>query len=1139
MATEPEPLYYIYQGQKKTLALDAGHVAIHLKEPPADSLPSSLASRGIVAADVESRPLSDWMVIRAEKFLGNARTNSAPNSNSAQVQAAHLHSAIRSLASTGDPAIDFVSPVFRDNRGNPILLSPRLLIGFSKDLSQTDRARLLSSIPEGAFTEQVPFSQPNDTRWQVRTNDGFVVLARANELAQTPGVTYAEPDLIATGYHDFQPNDPSFFQSWALRNVGQSNGQAGFDLNATAAWDVTLGSSSVIVVVLDCGVQQNHPDINQIGGRNFTNDSPGNGGAPVGANDNHGTWVAGCVSERINNGLGTSGLAPGCRVASARVHTRTTTSGTFTFQFSWIVDALNWAQSIGARVTNNSNGYTQHSGAIDAAYANTHANGIVHFAASGNESQATVSYPASIPAVNAVGAVNRFGVASSFSNSGSGLKFVAPGEQILTTDRTGLASDPGDYATVTGTSFASPYAAAAAALVFSVHPTWTAQQVEQQLQQTCRDLGSPGYDTTFGHGMPDAFKAVTFVAPPPTPTPTPTATPNPTPTATPTPTPTPITTPTPGGLPNIAPYRPDGWSDYVVITRDKPVVADVTDSPYLLSSDVLYVSFSVVNNGTGDNFIPIGVRVSVDNQPVLLVHSDTTQIRNVGIQWRYQLLGTFPAGVHTVRIETDYENGIAESDETDNVYQRAITIVDVAPPTPTPTPTPTIPPTPTPIPLPSFPPARSPTATPNPNPRPINPANILLAIGNVSGGTIGQRESNTVREITRAGSLIQSIGFNWQNGPYPENEYLGDIIPDNVGGVYALNGTHFPLVTRFSPTTNSFDHAIVEGFSNQGSSSAITGFEKYIYCFSSIRDGVIRYDTVSKTIEVFHEDLQIGDLKIGADGKLYSLTNRCPGTCVTVFDPLTMEIDRTITLPVALWAGGLRAIAADASSRIFVCDIGGNIYRLTPEGAVAATKFVGFGLVDMDIAQDGGVVAVEFGGRVFVGDIQLQSFRSFLGVNNPQVAGWELRIAFGRGRFAGIAPSPTPAPSATPPAITVPPATVTVRSSGSVAEGGTGRFTISASPVNAFQPITVNYSLIGNAGLNRDYTLDGTSGRAVIPAGASSVTISVHALPDAAKERGEKLTLTLQPGSGYNLSRVKTTRKATLTIVNVGGNRRR
>ena len=526
-----EPLYYTYHGRPKTLTLDARHIAVHVRGSNcASALPASLANRGFTASDIEDRPLPDWLLLRAPDVTMRPRTNAQPGSTTAaRTEASTVHALIQSIHASTDSDVDFISPVFTDAAGHPVVLTRRLLIGFDKDFSANERAQLQASVAEGAATEQVNFPQPHDLRWQIQSADGFAVLARANALAQTPGVKYAEPDIIATGKQHLVPSDPSFSQSWGLRNTGQSNGLFGFDLNATNAWNITVGDPSVIVLILDCGIQQDHPDINQVTGKDFSSDAFSNpNGGPFGPNDNHGTLVAGCVSEGINNGLGTTGLAPGARVAAARVETNGKSNGTFTFEFSWVVDALNWGQSIGARVSNNSNGYDMPSSAIESAYATTRANGMVHFASSGNDSSSIIGYPASINGVNAVGSVNRFGTESQFSNYGPGLKFLAPGEQILTTDRTGQSGDGnGDYITVSGTSFSSPYAAAVAALLISQNPTWTAAQVESQMQGTCRDMGAPGYDTIFGYGLLDAFRALSGPAPTPTPTPSPTPIGNP------------------------------------------------------------------------------------------------------------------------------------------------------------------------------------------------------------------------------------------------------------------------------------------------------------------------------------------------------------------------------------------------------------------------------------------------------------------------------------------------------------------------------------------------------------------------------------------------------------------------------------
>jgi len=280
------------------------------------------------------------------------------------------------------------------------------------------------------------------------------------------------------------------------------------DMRGYAAWDLTQGDPDVLVLIIDTGVEQDHPDISQVPGMDFTTD--GGDGGPVNMCDDHGTAVAGCVSATIDNSLGISGIAPGCRVLSARTFISTLDcSGSWNADYAWTVDALAWGETQGARVSNNSNYYGGSSSAITATYASTRDNGMVHFASAGNDNDPFVSYPASLPTVQAIAALNRNGNKASFSNYGSQLAFSAPGEDIYSTDRTG--SDgyySGDYGYVDGTSFASPYSAGVAALVISQEPGLTAEEVEDRLKCTCRDLGTFGFDDTFGYGFVDAHAAL-------------------------------------------------------------------------------------------------------------------------------------------------------------------------------------------------------------------------------------------------------------------------------------------------------------------------------------------------------------------------------------------------------------------------------------------------------------------------------------------------------------------------------------------------------------------------------------------------------------------------------------------------------
>lgn len=414
---------------------------------------------------------------------------------------------VQAIAATAEA--EFVSPVFVGSDGGPVIITPDILVQFKPHVQASDVLVALTVTSGGTVVENGFGKMINAYRVRPATRNGFDVLDAANRLAVRDDVIFAEPDFMFSGRNELIPNDTFFTSEWGVHNTGQSGGLVDFDMDGPEAWDVELGDPAIIVVVIDNGVQQNHPDINQVPGNDVTSD-PSNSGDPVNACDNHGTPVAGCISAVINNGIGVAGIAPACMSASVRTFiSNLSCDGSWSSNASWTVNALTWAQSIGARVTNNSNYYGFTSAAINTKYSDTKNAGIVHFASAGNDSSPTISYPSSLPTVNSIAATRRNGIRASFSNWGNGLDFSAPGESIITTDRTGGSGYVGgDYANVNGTSFASPYSAGVAALILSINPSMTALEVEERLQQTCRDMGAAGYDTDFGWGMVNARDAL-------------------------------------------------------------------------------------------------------------------------------------------------------------------------------------------------------------------------------------------------------------------------------------------------------------------------------------------------------------------------------------------------------------------------------------------------------------------------------------------------------------------------------------------------------------------------------------------------------------------------------------------------------
>lgn len=484
------PFSYRYFKQPRELELDVGRVAVF--GPAGFGDRSALVVRGLAGAADEQLPLKDITLARVAQASRDALS----------VQS------IVAAAADGD-GVEFVSPVFIGEDGGPVIVTRDVLIGFGDQIAPRQARAIIAEMIDAEILDEAFGDTPNVYRVRARSRDGFEVLASANAIADRPEVRFAEPDMVFTGRGTLIPNDPNFPDAWAFQNTAQFGGVSGQDMNAVKAWDITTGSDSIITVVIDVGVDPAHPDLNlRLPGGDTTG---ANGqGAPMNACDNHGTAVAGNISGKINNSLGSSGLAPTSRVASARTFVSSLNcDGSWSSQTSWTVAALTFAQFINARVTNNSNYYGFTSSTIADKYMSTRIAGLVHFASAGNNGSGSLSYPASIFGVNAVAALGPSGQRASFSQYGSGLRFSAPGVNIHTTDRVGAAGwGGGDYVFASGTSFASPLTAAVAALVLSYKPTLSSEQVEHAMFQGSRALGVLGYDTGYGYGFVDAYRSL-------------------------------------------------------------------------------------------------------------------------------------------------------------------------------------------------------------------------------------------------------------------------------------------------------------------------------------------------------------------------------------------------------------------------------------------------------------------------------------------------------------------------------------------------------------------------------------------------------------------------------------------------------
>lgn len=311
-------------------------------------------------------------------------------------------------------------------------------------------------------------------------------------------------------------DDPMAELQWGLEAIG-----------AGRAWERTMGSPDVVVAVVDTGVDLGHPDLRNrlVGGFSFVNEVSGASGEPGDnsvtpvknegpVDDNgHGTHVAGIIAAQANNGEGIAGVAPNCRIMPVKVLAYNTRG------FDGDVAAgIVYAVDHGARIVNMSLGGEGGSRTLERAVQYANARGVLVVSAMGNDAEdparnygTNLNYPAAYDGVLAVAALDPQGGVASYSNRGRWVGVAAPGSGILSTTPTYEVYDPlsPDYDRLSGTSMATPFVSGVAALVMSAQAHLRGPEVKRIIQGTARDVLFAGFDLTTGHGLVDAFAAVT------------------------------------------------------------------------------------------------------------------------------------------------------------------------------------------------------------------------------------------------------------------------------------------------------------------------------------------------------------------------------------------------------------------------------------------------------------------------------------------------------------------------------------------------------------------------------------------------------------------------------------------------------
>ena len=466
-----------------------------------------------------------------------------------------------------DSNILSISSIYETNDGLEFGFINEIVVKFKENIKATERISISKSFG-------LDNSKTTKTHEIYTISKEKNILEVANELYKSGLFEFSYPNIICKAELFHIPNDPYFQYQVTLHNTGQTfnghTGTAGADIKAPQAWDITKGNSNIVIAVFDEGVTSNHPDLPntrqvRLNGSNFGSGNQ-NDPSPVG-NDNHGNSCAGVIAATMDNNEGIAGIAPNCKIMPLRWDYATTSAQ--------MAAAIEFATDNGANIISNSWGYSTSNNnyvpAIVTAIQYAINNGVVVVFAAGNTARhyscndnGYVTFPANanVTGLLTVGASDRYDQQSDYSPTNSLIDIAAPshrayppeayspscggisGEtfEMWTIDIPGntgynpwptsgihppatgenLPNSGTNYLAYTGrfggTSHSCPVVAGVAALVLSVNPSLTPQQVFNTLTSTADKVGGYTYVSgkcnQMGYGRVNAYAAVQAVCPP-------------------------------------------------------------------------------------------------------------------------------------------------------------------------------------------------------------------------------------------------------------------------------------------------------------------------------------------------------------------------------------------------------------------------------------------------------------------------------------------------------------------------------------------------------------------------------------------------------------------------------------------------
>lgn len=433
---------------------------------------------------------------------------------------------------------NYVSDIYRDKDGFKLIMLPRLAIKM-KDGHNIEEVLTL-------YGKRLSFDKKeiNVCKVNCDVDNAEEILAINKDINLLESVEWCEPMMIGEARKCNEFSSSQYY----IKNTGQNGGTTGIDINVEPVWDFLSANTSLIVAVLDDGVERNHEDLNGVVLNGMTIDYPNEYGDPMNAfvnyvyqntyysnNKSHGTVCAGIIAAKDNN-IGIKGVASGVKILPINIYPYSYPIDALPYPTIWyekIEEAITWAYNTkGADVISCSWLFSYNSDITEALnnamFLGRNGKGTVVVCCAGN-SGSGVRFPANLTKTIAVGAVDNTGVVWGYSCRGNSLDLVAPSGNvnstgdIVTTDRMGNAGYNPPTGNITelsntnytkrfgGTSAACPQVAGVVALMLSANPNLTMEDVRSILHNTARKLpGMNGQNRTddYGYGLVNAHTAV-------------------------------------------------------------------------------------------------------------------------------------------------------------------------------------------------------------------------------------------------------------------------------------------------------------------------------------------------------------------------------------------------------------------------------------------------------------------------------------------------------------------------------------------------------------------------------------------------------------------------------------------------------